>query len=158
MSTPISRYTRIRSDVTAIHSIEIAAPPEVIFPYIEQIGGENGWYSYDRLLSLRGIRPVRSAGRRLSVGDKVDFFTVAVVESNRQVQLKAGRTAGLDDLTATFRLEPLDARGTCLSVTTTFTYLSILGEIYWAVVKPFDRLLQRRMLHTIKQLVEGWKG
>jgi hypothetical protein len=156
-NTPVSCYARTQSNVTASHSIEIAGRPEDIFAYVERIGGENGWYSYDRLLALRRIKPLQRGGKTLHVGDKADFFTVAVVEPNRELQLKAGRTAGLDDLTATFRLEPIAPLRTRLSVITTFAYLNTLGKVYWAAIKPFDRLLQRKMLRTIKQLVETHK-
>jgi hypothetical protein len=38
-----------RTKVVATRAISIAAPPEVVWPWIAQLGRGAGWYSYDRL-------------------------------------------------------------------------------------------------------------
>ncbi|MDQ4491885.1 hypothetical protein RBS60_16920 [Sinomonas sp. ASV486] len=96
----------------ATMAVTINAPPEKVWPWLVQLGGDRGgWYSWDRLdngghPSARSIHPEWQA---LAVGDTVkywtgrdgavDAWTVAVLEANRFLGLH-----GLSDL----RGRPLD--------------------------------------------------
>jgi hypothetical protein len=59
-----------------------SAPPDVVFRYLEQIGGGKGWYAGERLWRVRGVLdqvlggPGLRRGRRpmLAVGDALDFW------------------------------------------------------------------------------------
>ncbi|MFH1824117.1 MAG: DUF2867 domain-containing protein [Candidatus Firestonebacteria bacterium] len=121
------------------------------------MGGKNGWYSYDQLLTLRGIFSggyprLRSDDKTLKVGDKVDFFEVVSVERNRSVVLKF--VMGILEGETSFYLEPIDERHTRLFNITKLKYKNWFGKVYWTLIKPFDHLMQQKMLSHIKKLVE----
>ena len=105
-------------DTTAVETrgISIAAPPEVIWPWLVQMGyGRAGWYSYDALDndSPSATELIRGLAE-LNVGDVMPThpgggFEVKVLEPNRalvlysdtalvQSQAEAARANGADDL------------------------------------------------------------
>jgi hypothetical protein len=82
------------------HSVTIQAPPERVWPWIVQIGYERGgFYSYDRLERMAGLKGLQSATeinpawQNLQVGDSVKIgpespMTVAILEKNRALVLR----------------------------------------------------------------------
>lgn len=81
------------------HAIAIGAPPEMVWPWLVQLGqGRGGFYSYDWLENLMGLN-IRTADRilpefqDLEVGDVVPMapngfgFPVAVLEPNKSMVL-----------------------------------------------------------------------
>ncbi len=79
------------ADLVATRAIDIAAPPDAVWPWLVQIGqGRGGFYSYDALENLVGLG-IHSADRivpqwqDLAVGDPVHLadefaLTAAIVE------------------------------------------------------------------------------
>jgi hypothetical protein len=79
------------ADLAATRAIDIAAPPDAVWPWLVQIGqGRGGFYSYDALENLIGLG-IHSADRivpqwqDLAVGDPVHLadefaLTAAIVE------------------------------------------------------------------------------
>jgi hypothetical protein len=102
--------------------ITIDAPPELIWPWLVQMGyGRGGWYSIDQL-DMRGSRASRIVDewQRLALGDVVPThpgggFAVKVLEPNRALVLYAD-TATPGDFAASwaFVLEPIGANRTRL--------------------------------------------
>jgi len=76
------------------HGLDIAAPPEAVWPWIAQMGAfpKAGWYSYD-VLDNRGhksLRHIESALTEIAVGsvfpalpDVTDCFILTAFEHNR---------------------------------------------------------------------------
>ena len=100
----------------ATMAVTIAAPPEQVWPWLVQMGGDRGgWYSWDRLDN--GGRPsateVHPEWQDLALGDHVKYWTrngpvdaweVAAFEPNRFLGLR-----GLTDLRGR-NLDPTQAR------------------------------------------------
>ena len=97
---PAPRYQTTRT-------IEIAAAPESVWPWLVQIGqGRGGFYSYDLLENLLGLgihsaHAVLPELQSLAVGDTIsldpeDQLPMAVVELEpaRRLVLRGGRPAG----------------------------------------------------------------
>jgi hypothetical protein len=115
-------------------AISIAASPEVIWPWIVQMGFpayRAGWYTpywLDRLqwgIRARSANEIRPELQQLEVGDKVPdsidwsaFFTVAEVEPERALVLHSThhllKPMRAIDFSWAFVLEPFDARETRL--------------------------------------------
>jgi hypothetical protein len=122
------------------HWVDIAAPPEVIWPWLVQMGcGRAGYYSYDLLDNggTRSAREIHPELQALSVGDVLpagpgsdDGFEVLSIESPRLLVLGGLFDADAGDqlpfhgkrpghywhVTWAFLLAPLDARSTRLTV------------------------------------------
>ncbi|MDQ0260432.1 proline iminopeptidase [Sinomonas atrocyanea] len=101
----------------ATMAVTVDAPPEAVWPWLVQLGGDRGgWYSWDRLDN--GGRPsadrIHPEWQDLKLGDTVkywtkrygavDAWTVAVLEPNRFLGLH-----GLSDLMGR-RLDPAQPR------------------------------------------------
>lgn len=141
------------------HSIDVAAPPEAIWPWLVQMGCQRaGWYSYD-LLDNGGkpsAREIRPELQRLAVGDVLpstpiskDGFEVLRMEPPRLLVLGGLYDADLGDqlpfasipprrfwrMTWAFVIEPLDERSSRLTVRVR------------ALSRPAKSLLGIRLLH-----------
>jgi hypothetical protein len=87
------------ADVTATRAITIRRSPEVVWPWVAQLGqGRGGFYSYDKLENLLGF-DIHSAARvvpewqQLEVGDEVRLaptvgLKAAIVEPGRALVLE----------------------------------------------------------------------
>ncbi|RME66285.1 MAG: SDR family oxidoreductase [Caldilineae bacterium] len=141
---------------------EVPYPPEVAFAPIRQIGGQQGWYAWNRLWRLRGMldllmggvgmRRGRPAGAELKPGDTVDFWRVEAYEPNRRLRLQAemklpGR-AWLE-----FEVEGDDKRST-IRQTSIFDPLGFWGRLYWYAQYPLHWLVFRGMLRGIARAAD----
>jgi uncharacterized protein YbjT (DUF2867 family) len=124
-----------------------SAPPDVVFRYLEQIGGGKGWYAGERLWRVRGVLdqvlggPGLRRGRRpmLAVGDALDFWRVEDLIPGRRLRLRAEmRLPG--DAWLTWDLERLRS-GTEITQTALFRPRGLLGRLYWLVIAPFHRFV-----------------
>ena len=74
------------ADLVATRAITIAAPPAAVWPWLVQIGqGRGGFYSYDALENLVGLRihsadSIVEAWQRLAVGDDVHLADQVALE------------------------------------------------------------------------------
>jgi proline iminopeptidase len=165
----------------ATMAVTIDAPPDLVWPWLVQMGGDRGgWYSWDRLDN--GGRPsatkVHPEWQDLAVGDSVkywrsggpvDAWTVAALEPNRFLALR-----GLSDLRGrlldpeqprpsayvegiwAFRLTKLPVDRTRLVIS---GYQAMrprwLGKftVYWIYV-PVTWVMQARMLEVLKRTIE----
>jgi len=156
------------------HAITINASADRIWPWLVQMGqGRGGFYSYDRLESLFGlqiknadrIRPelqdlkqghfVRGAppewlGGRLA--GKAGWHVV-VLESDRALVLRSP----MDNSTWAFVLKAIDSNTTRL-----LARVRVPARSRWAtraldlaVAEPAHFIMERKMLLTLKRLVEG---
>ena len=145
-------------DVLSIYGIEIKGKAEDIFYFIERIGGKNGWYSYDPLLTVRGwfsggYGKYRIENKELKAGGKVDFFDIHSFVRNRELNLMFSMK-GIDG-EANFYIKELDCERAILASVGRFKFTSLFGKVYWWLIKPFDYLMRRKMLLNIKKYVEN---
>jgi uncharacterized protein YbjT (DUF2867 family) len=120
-------------------TLNVEAPPEVVFRCIERIGGDNGWYAYNWLWRVRGfidlleggvgLRRGRPSPTTLRVGDTVDSFRVESIEPNRRLRLISemhlfGR--------AWLEFEVTGAgSSTTIRQTAIFDPVGLIGQVYW---------------------------
>lgn len=85
--------------LVATRSITLASPPDVVFPWLRQMGfGRAGWYSYDLLdnLGRRSATSVNPAWQTLETGDPVPGgpvnFIAVRVDAPRCLVLHLGPT------------------------------------------------------------------
>ena len=142
---------------------ETSAPINLVWNYVEQIGGDNGWYGSDWLWYLRGLldrifggvglRRGRRDPYKLRVGDSLDFWRVEEYEEGRHLRLYAEMIlpgkAWLD-----FKLEEVD-RKTRITQTATFQPRGLGGQLYWRAIAPFHTLLFPTMLKNICKSAES---
>jgi uncharacterized protein YbjT (DUF2867 family) len=146
-------------DVRVRHASLSAAD---VWPCIERIGGENGWYGLDWAWGLRGaadrlvggvgLRRGRRDPERLRVGDGLDFWRVEVVDRPLRLLLRAEmRLPGVALLE--FTLSPGD-EGVKVSQRALFRPRGLAGHIYWWVLWPVHAVLFPRMLRHIVKAAE----
>ena len=124
-----------------------AASPDAIWQVVSSIGGANGWYYADLLWNLRGLldRLLGGVGRRrgrrhptrLRVGDALDFWRVAGVQSGRRLTLLAEmRLPGIAVLE--FEVAP-EGGGTRITTAAHFHPTGTLGLLYWYALWPVHK-------------------
>ena len=124
-----------------------AASPDAIWQVVSSIGGANGWYYADLLWNLRGLldRLLGGVGRRrgrrhptrLRVGDALDFWRVAGVQSGRRLTLLAEmRLPGIAVLE--FEVAP-EGGGTRITTAAHFHPAGTLGLLYWYALWPVHK-------------------
>ncbi len=148
---------------TDVRSVEVDAPPEALWRVIEEIGGDNGWYSFglawrvrgwiDRFSGGPGLRRGRRNPRDLVVGDPLDWWRVEEIEQGRFMRLRAEmRVPGL----AWLELEVGSDEGG----TTTFRQRALFhprgvrGRAYWWSVYPFHGIVFGGMQRNIARAAE----
>ncbi len=77
----------------------VDAPSATVWPLIEGIGGDNGWYSFplawaargwlEKLVGGVGLRRGRRDAARLRAGDSLDFWRVEEIEPGCLLRLRA---------------------------------------------------------------------
>ena len=165
----------------ATMAITIDAPPERVWPWLVQLGGDRGgWYSWDRLDNggRPSAREIHPEWQHLAVGDPVkywmggkavDAWTVAVLEPNQFLGLH-----GLSDLTGRaldpaeplptayteglwgFQLKPLPGGRTRLVIGGYETFHPPwFAGVAWFVFPPVVWLMQAKMLQVLKRNVEA---
>jgi len=135
----------------------VDAPPEALWRVIEEIGGENGWYSLpmawrlrgalDRMAGGVGLRRGRRDPRRLRVGDSIDFWRVEEIEPGHLLRLRAEmRLPGL----AWLELSQSRENGrTVYRQRAVFHPHGLLGHLYWWLISPFHNLIFGRMSRNV---------
>ncbi len=165
----------------ATMAITIETPPEQVWPWLVQLGGDRaGWYSWDRLDN--GGRPsaqeIHPEWQQLAIGDSVkywmngeavDAWTVAAFEPSRFLGLHGisglrGRTldpaASLPKVYTEglwgFQLKELPAGRTRLVIGGYETFHPPwLEAVAWLVFPPMVWAMQAKMLTVLKQNVEA---
>ncbi len=140
-------------------TLNVDAPPEVVFKHIERIGGDTGWYACNWLWRVRGfidlleggvgLRRGRPSSTTLHVGDTVDSFRVESIEPNRRLRLKSemhlyGR--------AWLEFEVTGAgSSTTIRQTAIFDPVGLIGYIYWYTLYLPHQFVFSGMLRGIAQ-------
>lgn len=144
-------------------TIVVNLPAGKVFPLVEAVGGDTGWYYGNWLWRLRGFLDLlvggvgSRRGRRhplkLTPGDTVDFWRVEQIETGRRLRLRAEmRLPGRAWLE--FEVEPGGPRCT-LRQTAEFDPVGWAGQLYWYALFPVHGLIFRKMLHKIARAAVG---
>ena len=146
-------------------AITIDAPPEVIWPWLLQIGYKRGGlYSYDWLDRLFGFldRPssklILPEFQHLSVGDKIYFgpeeLTVAILEPYKTLALHYN-ARGIEWVWQ-FALYPLDSTHTrFVDRSTERIPNTVAGWLMMRATEPAAFIMNRRMLLGVKERAES---
>ncbi|MDA8133468.1 MAG: SDR family oxidoreductase [Desulfobacteraceae bacterium] len=129
-----------------------------LWPFIERIGGETGYYAADLLWKIRGILDVFTGGpglkrgRRskkiLQVGDALDFWRVLEMEKPCRLLLLAEmKTPGEALLEIT--LNPVGEDQCELVLLSRFLPRGLFGMAYWYILYPFHQYVFAHMLKGI---------
>ena len=166
------------------HAVTIQAEPAGVWPWIVQIGqGRGGFYTYELLENLVGcniqnVDSVKADLQALKVGDGIKLhpeappLPVAAVEPGEMLLLHSQmdpRTGGqLDSIsgdpekavntTWLFFVEPCAGGATRLITRGLYAYeSSLLNNIFMGrfFLEPISFVMERKMLLTIKRLVES---
>lgn len=164
--------------VQVTHGITIAARPEVIWPWLLQMGCDRaGYYSVDLLDNAghRSARELRPELQNVRVGDVLparpgsrEGFEVLRIqraralvlgglwdgEANRQLPFASPRPERFWHVTWAFSLEPLDSETTRLDVRARAAFPES-GSLHAAWIRPVHALMETAQLHNLKARAEG---
>jgi hypothetical protein len=138
-------------------AITIAAPPEAVFPWLQQIGyGRGGWYSYDWIdndgkSSVEWIDPTL---QRLAVGDRIEMLpgfgpVVREIVPNHHI-VSGGETDSW-----CLQVEPTTDGRTRLISRWRQDWPKSVGTYVWILLSdPGAFLMEQRMLRRIRHLAE----
>lgn len=143
-----------------VRTLESELSAEQVWPVIESIGGESGWYSASFLWNLRGLMDKAVGGpglggrrdaRTLKVGDRLDWWRVESIDRPHQLVLRAEmKVSGRAWLV--LELKDKDGGGCTYKQTAVFLPQGIRGRLYWYGVLPFHAFIfptmARRILAT----------
>ncbi len=140
----------------------VSMTPTQAFTPIQRIGGDTGWYAWNRLWQLRGfidllvggvgMRRGRPTVQNLRVGDTVDFWRVEAFEQSRLLRLVAemklpGR--------AWLEFEVVgDNTSAVIRQTAIFDPVGLFGLVYWYMMYPLHQLVFGGMLRRIVEKAE----
>jgi uncharacterized protein YbjT (DUF2867 family) len=138
---------RFGTRVVDTRSVRVEASPAAVFSVVQQLGGDQGWYTGHWLWKLRGyldllvggvgLRRGRRHPVELAVGDALDFWRVEAFDPGRRLRLVAemkvpGR-AWLE-----FEVVPEDT-GSVLKQTALFDPMGLFGLLYWYGLYPLHQ-------------------
>lgn len=158
------------------HTIDIAAPPEAIWPWLVQLGCRRaGYYSYDLLDNgnQRSARELHPELQTLHIGEVLpatpegdDGFEVLSLDppralvlgglrdvaAERQVPFASPRPDRFTQMTWAFEVEPLDERSSRLHVR-----VRAVGStpLHLAWIRPVHHFMESAQLEGIKARAEG---
>jgi hypothetical protein len=160
------------------HTVDIAAPPEAIWPWLVQMGCRRaGFYSLDVLDNgaVRSAREIHPELQRLSLEKVIpatprgsDGFEVVYIErpralilgglydvvSKRQLAFADRRPSRHSHVTWAFFLEPLDGRSTRLWVRARAAFSAReRWQVLW--IRPVHHVMQTAQLRNLARRVEG---
>jgi hypothetical protein len=145
------------TQISFTRTTDIVASPDKVFYFIARLGGEYGWYTFEWMPKMRQLLDKWSKSSKkneniLAVGDKISPFVVTEIVNDNNLILKLADKF-LEGIFA-FYLEPIDTKTTRVYAITEFNFKMSAGKFYWTFIKPFDKILQYRMLANIKKLAE----
>jgi hypothetical protein len=146
--------------------ITIQAAPDEIYPWLVQLGAEQGgYYSYTWIegmiqCNIENASSIHPEWQARAVGDRVKFcpgdfgppaYTVAALEPDRSMILGHSQEDGAWSDTWQFVLVPVDSQSTRLLVRTR----TVLTGGIWSIIDPGALLMEYGMLHGIRDRAEG---
>lgn len=146
---------RIFTDDRTLHFPRLRS--EQLWPVVEGIGGQNGWYSWplawrvrgvwDKIVGGVGLNRGRRLPDHLRVGDPVDWWRVEELEPGHRLLLRAEmKVSGSAWLEFTITE---NGRGCDFRQRAIFMPRGLRGQLYWAFVSPFHRFIFPAMAKNI---------
>ncbi|MGW0025676.1 SDR family oxidoreductase [Rhodococcus sp. NPDC003383] len=139
-------------------SLDCDCPAREVWPVVESIGGENGWYSFplawtirgwlDRFAGGVGLTRGRRNPTTLHTGDALDFWRVERIDRFELLRLRAEMLAP-GGAWLEWRLEPLGPDRTRLHQRAIFFPKGLAGRLYWYSLLPFHGIIFKGMLENI---------
>ena len=140
------------------HQIKTTVSASSIFKVIKSLGGANGWLyaqwlwrirgMLDRLSGGIGFRRGRRSPAELRTGDPVDFWRVEAYEDDKLLRLyaemKLPGKAWLE-----FQIHQESPKNNKLTQTAYFEPHGLAGQLYWASLYPFHRIIFRGLIQSI---------
>lgn len=141
----------------------VAAPPEVAWGCVADLGGAPGWYAATGLWRLRflidgaiggpGLRP--RPERPLRPGDPVEGWVVSAVDPGRLLALTSQlRMPGTAVLEHEVRPDPDGGAGSLLVQRLRWRPTGIPGRVMWVAELPAHVLVMRAMLRGMAREAE----
>ena len=147
-------------------SIVTAASPRSLWQVVSQLGGDTGYYYMDSLWRLRAILdwlaggPGLSKGRRhptdIRLGDRIDYWTVLSLESQRHLTLNFGMRAPGSGVLE-FDIAPQANGHSRLTITAYWHPHGFWGLSYWYAMVPAHQFIFKGMVRSIARLAEARK-
>jgi uncharacterized protein YbjT (DUF2867 family) len=154
-----------RSRIIDSRSLTVECTAEEAFPFIERIGGDNGWYYADWLWMIRGVLDRicggvgMQRGRRdpetLRTGDTLDCWRVERIEEPRTLLLRAEMKV-FGRAWLHFEIETQDGR-TLIRQTAIYDPHGFSGLIYWYTLYLLHELVFQGMLRGIGDAISAKK-
>ena len=161
-------------------AVTVAAPPELVWPWIAQFGqGRGGLYSYDWLerlfgLEIASVDTILPGEQDIAVGDQIWItqpgypadlgLVVAALEPGRSLVLASStpdRPSAPEEApwTWTFVVRPDGDGGTRLIVRNRNATVGAFGDVVWdRIVGPIGFAMERRTILGIDQRAEAGGG
>jgi uncharacterized protein YbjT (DUF2867 family) len=134
-----------------------------LWPAVEQVGGETGYYAADLLWKLRGVMDVFSGGvglqrgrrsrHNLRVGDALDFWRVLEMNAPHRLLLVAEMKLPGQALLE-IKITPAGKDRCELMLLSRFLPKGIWGMAYWYALYPFHQYVFSRMLTGMANAAE----
>ncbi|MBI9111918.1 SDR family oxidoreductase [Maridesulfovibrio ferrireducens] len=142
------------------YRIKLQVCSEKLWSNILAIGGDNGWYGWDALWSVRGwldkfiggvgLRRGRRHPTLIAVGDALDFWRVLDVQAGKRLLLIAEMKLPGEALLE-FTLEEEKTGDTVLTMTARFLPRGVAGLLYWWSVYPFHSVVFKGMAKALAE-------
>jgi uncharacterized protein YbjT (DUF2867 family) len=139
------------------------ASPDALWRVVTSIGGDNRYFYFNGLWTLREFAdwliggPGFTRGRRdpnnVRVGDAIDYWTVLAVEPRRRLTLHFGLKAPGSGILE-FEVEPVATARSRVSVTAYWHPQGVWGLLYWAALVPFHLFIFKGMTRAIARRAE----
>jgi hypothetical protein len=148
-----------RPTFNATRAVTIDAPPDLVWPWLLQVGVTRaGWYSYDLLdnLGRPSARTIIPELQDLKVGDVVPLSPDGR-SGPRVLAMEPGRSMvwGAAEATWTWVLQPMGGSGTRLLTRNRIHYRWLHPSIIFNLLIEFaDIVMIRRMLLNVKERAE----
>ena len=154
-----------KPDIVSTRAVTVDAPPGAVWPWLVQMGsGRGGAYTYDWIENLFGL-DMHSAdeilpqfqdlavGDLLPLGERGPRMRVEILEPARVLSLRSDDGAWV----WTFTLVPQDGSTRLISRNRIATpgASPVARLAYLLVMEPGSLVMERRMLHGIRQRAEG---
>ncbi len=143
-------------DVSLERSVIIETPPEDIFPWLEQMYGEAGGYTFDFIEELRSkyLKHLESYPVGTRAGDKVGFLEVLDIDPDEGITYDFSYFGAFKGMLG-YCLEPISPDITRLLVKIKINFTNPLSPFLWAVIHPVDFVLMNQQLSNIKEYAEN---
>jgi hypothetical protein len=147
-------------DVGATMATTLPAPPEKVWPWLVQMGGDRGgWYSWDWLDNdgrpsadriVPGWQSLEEGQHLYAAPNGPSRFVVAVLEPNQTLVLRGDYSENIDEIWG-FHLRPAAGESTRLVARTRSRGLPRLIGLLWS--EPVHFIMQTRQFQNLRTRV-----